>query len=78
MLLGVVMSKNMVFPTLEPALPKLPNTPSKGYLENFYNKAASYAHKRMTLPTKTHLTLSRTCIWIRALDTQFLHFLDNL
>jgi len=25
-LLGVVMSKNMVFPTLEPALPKLPNT----------------------------------------------------
>ena len=25
MLLGVVMSKNMVFPTLEPALPKLPN-----------------------------------------------------
>ena len=28
------MSKNMVFPTLEPALPKLPNTLSKGYLDN--------------------------------------------
>ena len=26
--------KNMVFPTLEPALPKLPNTLSKGYLES--------------------------------------------
>ena len=33
-LLGVVMSKNVLFPTLEPALPKLPNTPSKGYLDN--------------------------------------------
>ena len=26
--------KNVLFPTLEPAMPKLPNTLSKGYLES--------------------------------------------
>ena len=26
--------KNVLFPTLEPAMPKLPNTLSKGYLDN--------------------------------------------
>ena len=37
----------------------LSNHPFFVNLDNFYNKAASYAHKRMALPTKTHLTVSR-------------------